>query len=111
MTHHTNHPLSLAVDQDGYLLNLVDWTPEVAESLAAHEGIVLSAAHWEVLWLVRRFYQQFDLSPATRALVRYVAQHLGSDKGNGLYLNSLFKGSPAKLGAKLAGLPKPINCL
>lgn len=29
----------------------------------------------------------------------------------GLHLNRLFKGTPAKLAAKLAGLPKPTNCL
>ena len=43
--------------------------------------------------------------------MRYVAQQLGPDKGNSLYLNRLFKGTPAKLAAKLAGLPKPSNCL
>ncbi|MDO7919685.1 TusE/DsrC/DsvC family sulfur relay protein, partial [Pseudomonas aeruginosa] len=42
---------------------------------------------------------------------KYVAQRLGPDKGNSLHLNHLFKGAPAKLGAKLAGLPKPSNCL
>lgn len=70
-----------------------------------------SEAHWEILNLLRAFYAQFQLSPANRALVRYVAQQLGPDKGNSLYLNRLFKGTPAKLAAKLAGLPKPSNCL
>ena len=28
-----------------------------------------------------------------------------------IYLMSLFPGSPAKLGSKIAGLPKPENCL
>ncbi|MFO6055965.1 TusE/DsrC/DsvC family sulfur relay protein, partial [Pseudomonas aeruginosa] len=46
-----------------------------------------------------------------RPLIKYVAQRLGPDKGNSLHLNHLFKGAPAKLGAKLAGLPKPSNCL
>ncbi|MEB3891999.1 TusE/DsrC/DsvC family sulfur relay protein, partial [Pseudomonas aeruginosa] len=50
-------------------------------------------------------------SPANRPLIKYVAQRLGPDKGNSLHLNHLFKGAPAKLGAKLAGLPKPSNCL
>ncbi|MFL6611356.1 MAG: TusE/DsrC/DsvC family sulfur relay protein, partial [Pseudomonas sp.] len=48
---------------------------------------------------------------ATRPLIKYTALKLGPDKGNSLHLNRLFKGTPAKLAAKLAGLPKPTNCL
>ncbi|HEY6610019.1 MAG TPA: TusE/DsrC/DsvC family sulfur relay protein, partial [Pseudomonas sp.] len=33
------------------------------------------------------------------------------EKGNSLHLNKLFHGTPAKLAAKLAGLPKPTNCI
>jgi tRNA 2-thiouridine synthesizing protein E len=51
------------------------------------------------------------LSPATRPLIKYTATKLGPEKGNSLHLNRLFKGTPAKLAAKLAGLPKPTNCL
>ena len=46
-----------------------------------------------------------------RPLVKYVGQQLGKDKGTSMYLLGLFPGSPAKLGSKLAGLPKPDNCL
>ncbi|MCB2526902.1 TusE/DsrC/DsvC family sulfur relay protein, partial [Listeria monocytogenes] len=61
--------------------------------------------------LLLEFYAEFQLSPANRPLIKYVAQRLGPDKGNSLHLNHLFKGAPAKLGAKLAGLPTPSNCL
>ncbi len=46
-----------------------------------------------------------------RPLVKYCALKLGPDKGRSIYLMSLFPGSPAKLGSKIAGLPKPDNCL
>ena len=101
----------IALDKDGYLVALDDWNPAVAEALAAREQIVLGAAHWEILELLRRFYAEFQLSPATRPLIRYTAQQLGPEKGNSLHLNRLFKGTPAKLAAKLAGLPRPTNCL
>lgn len=101
----------IALDKDGYLVELDDWSPAVAEALAAREDLVLSAAHWEILELLRRFYAEFQLSPATRPLIRYAAQQLGAEKGNSLHLNKLFHGTPAKLAAKLAGLPKPTNCL
>ncbi len=102
---------ALALDKDGYLLHLQDWTPTVADALARQEGISLSDAHWEILDLLREFYNEFQLSPATRPLVRYASRRLGPDKGSSLHLNLLFKGTPAKLAAKLAGLPKPTNCL
>lgn len=101
----------LALDKDGFLLHLEDWSPAVAEQLARREDIVLSPEHWEILQLLREFYREFQLSPATRPLIKYAALKLGSDKGNSLQLNRLFKGTPAKLAAKLAGLPKPTNCL
>ncbi|WLH10699.1 TusE/DsrC/DsvC family sulfur relay protein [Pseudomonas hefeiensis] len=102
---------AIALDKDGYLADLDDWSAEVATALAAAEDIQLSPEHWEVLELLRGFYNEFQLSPATRPLIKYTALKLGADKGNSLHLNRLFKGTPAKLAAKLAGLPKPTNCL
>lgn len=102
---------SIALDKDGYLLDLSDWSSAVAEALAAEAGVHLSPAHWEILELLRQFYAEFELSPATRPLIKYTAAKLGADKGNSLHLNLLFNGTPAKLAAKLAGLPKPTNCI
>ena len=83
----------------------------MAEQIARKEGIVLSPAHWEILQLLRDYYREFDASPAMRPLVKYCALKLGPDKGRSIYLLKLFPGSPAKLGSKIAGLPKPDNCL
>ncbi|OLU31532.1 sulfurtransferase TusE [Pseudomonas sp. PA15(2017)] len=102
---------AIALDKDGYLLDLQDWSAEVAAALAMREGLALSAEHWEILHLLRAFHDEFQLSPANRPLIKYVALKLGPDKGNSLHLNRLFNGAPAKLAAKLAGLPKPTNCL
>ena len=98
-------------DKEGFLKDLSDWTPAVAEAIAAGEGIELTPAHWEVIELLQEFYRRFEASPANRALVKFAAQELGHDKGRSVYLMSLFPGSPAKLGSKIAGLPKPDNCL
>lgn len=101
----------IALDKDGYLVELADWSPATAEALAQREELELTTEHWEILELLRGFYAEFQLSPATRPLIKYVTLKLGPDKGNSLHLNRLFKGTPAKLAAKLAGLPKPTNCL
>jgi tRNA 2-thiouridine synthesizing protein E len=103
--------VELAVDKEGYLLELGDWNENVALALAEAEGIDLSPVHWELIWLVRTFYQKFEVSPAMRPLVKQVKEQLGNEKGNSLYLLELFPGSPAKLLAKIAGLPRPTNCL
>lgn len=101
----------LDLDKDGYLCEPKDWSPEAAEALAAKEGITLTNEHWQIIELLQHFYSEFQLSPATRPLIRYAAQQLGPEIGNSLHLNRLFNGTPAKLAAKLAGLPKPTNCL
>lgn len=102
---------AVAIDKEGFLKNLDDWTPQVAEQLARQEGVQLTPAHWEILTVLRQFYQTFEMSPAMRPLVKAVAADLGPDKGKSIYLMSLFPGSPAKLASKIAGLPKPTNCL
>lgn len=100
-----------ALDKDGFLINLDDWNPAVAATLAAQENIALTDAHWEVLNALREFYAEFDLSPAMRPLTRYLKDKLGADKASSIYLLSLFPGSPAKVAARIAGLPRPENCL
>ncbi len=101
----------LALDSEGFLLELSDWSEPVAARLARAEDITLSDAHWEIILLTRQFYQQYKLSPAMRPLVKYIRLQLGADKGSSIYLLRLFPGSPAKLISKIAGLPKPDNCL
>jgi tRNA 2-thiouridine synthesizing protein E len=98
-------------DKEGFLTDLSDWTPEVAAQIAGDEGIELTPAHWEIIELLRAYYAEFDSSPAMRPLVKYCRLNLGEDKGKSIYLMTLFPGSPAKIGSKIAGLPKPDNCL
>ena len=102
---------NIAVDKEGYLEHLSDWDQDVAEAIAASEGIHLTKNHWEIIKLLQNSHNEFEHSPAMRILVKYVKQHLGEDKGNSIYLLQLFPGSPAKLVAKIAGLPRPTNCL
>lgn len=100
-----------AFDKLGFLRNLDDWSVDVAEQIARCEGISLSEQHWELIRLIRSYYQEYDSSPAMRPLVKYIAKNLGPEKGRSVYLLSLFPESPAKICSKIAGLPKPDNCL
>lgn len=102
---------NIELDNDGYLTNLNDWSEPVANALAEQENITLSAAHWEIIELLQAFYREFEISPAMRALVKYTTQKLGEEKGRSIYLLQLFPPSPAKIASKIAGLPRPTNCL
>jgi len=103
--------MNIELDDEGYLRNLNDWSEEIAALLAEQENIELTPAHWEIIEVIREFYTNFEHSPAMRPLVKAVSIKLGKDKGKSIYLMKLFPGSPAKLVAKIAGLPKPDNCL
>jgi tRNA 2-thiouridine synthesizing protein E len=101
----------IELDRHGYLRSLQDWDEHVAEVLAVGEGITLHDGHWELIRLLRHFHQQSGLSPSTRVLVKLMSRELGADKGTSAYLMSLFPDTPLKLACKVAGLPRPTNCL
>lgn len=100
-----------ATDEFGYLKNLDDWSEALAIEIAKQDGLVLSEAHWEIIWFVRDFYQEYKTSPAIRMLVKALAQKFGEEKGSSRYLQRLFPEGPAKQATKIAGLPKPAKCL
>ncbi|WP_299974463.1 TusE/DsrC/DsvC family sulfur relay protein [uncultured Pseudoteredinibacter sp.] len=102
---------NIARDNEGYLVNVSDWNKTIAEELAQEESLQLEDAHWEIIELLRDFYDEFEQSPAMRIMVKQAALKLGKEKGSSIYFMRLFPGSPAKLASKLAGLPKPLNCL
>lgn len=100
-----------STDAFGYLKNLADWSPELAKAIAEKEQIDLTPEHWEIIFFVREFYQEYKTSPAIRMLVKSLAQKFGTEKGNSRYLQRLFPDGPAKQATKIAGLPKPAKCL
>lgn len=101
----------IETDKEGYLINLADWNPEVAELIAREEDLSLTDAHWTIIHFVRQFYAEFNTSPAIRLLVKLLKEAFGEHTGNSIYLQRLFPGGPAKQACKIAGLPKPIKCL
>ncbi|OOR95358.1 sulfurtransferase TusE [Canicola haemoglobinophilus] len=105
-----NH-IEIETDTDGYLLDLNQWNKDVAIEIAKQDNLELTEAHWEIIYFVRDFYQEYKTSPAIRMLVKALGQKLGADKGNSRYLQRLFPEGPAKQATKLAGLPKPAKCL
>ena len=102
---------SYEVDEEGYLMNLNEWNPEVAEALAQSDDASLSESHWEVINFLREYYEEYQIAPAVRVLTKAIGKRLGKDKGNSKYLYELFPYGPAKQACKYAGLPKPTGCV
>ena len=102
---------SYETDEEGYLVNLGEWNPDLGQALAATDDCELTDAHWEVINFLREYYEEYQIAPAVRVLTKAIGKRLGKDKGNSKYLYELFPYGPAKQACKYAGLPKPTGCV
>ncbi len=101
----------IEIDEDGYIVNLDDWTKELADHIAKIEGIDMTESHWEVVNFLRDYYQKYQIAPMIKILVKEIGKVMGPEKGNTKYLYELYPGGPAKQACKIAGLPKPTGCV
>jgi len=91
------------VNNEGYLKNMNDWSPELAREIAAKENIQLTTRHFEVLnWLRNKHAEGVPLS------IRKVGNS-GIVDIKQFY--ALFPGGPLKISSKIAGIPKPASCI
>ena len=89
------------VDDEGFLLDQSRWTPELAELLARSAGIDrLTDKHWKVLALCREETARGGALTGAGEISKLA----GLDEEQ---LRELFPGDPARLAAKIAGLPRP----
>ncbi len=101
----------LETDKEGYLTDLSQWEPAVAEVMARIDKQELTPEHWEGINFLREFYDEFAMAPAVRILTRAIGKKLGREKGNARYLYNLFPYGPGKQACRYAGLPKPSGCM
>jgi TusE/DsrC/DsvC family sulfur relay protein len=65
----THGDVTVAVDDDGFMLEPALWNEAVASALAAGEGIAtLGEDHWKVVRYLRTYYLQFGIAPMIRKL-------------------------------------------
>jgi TusE/DsrC/DsvC family sulfur relay protein len=93
------------VDAEGFLTNPEQWNEEIAEAIARDAGIAeLTPRHWQVVRFMRERYLSTGAAPSIRAL--------GKESGVPVKeLYELFPKGPAKLAAKIGGIPKPKGCI
>lgn len=95
----------VAVNDEGFFTNPGAWRDEMAPDIAEEAGIgELTERHWQVLKFVRGEFAEKGTGPTVRAL--------GKTSGVSIKeLYQLFPKGPAKLAARIAGIPKPRGCI
>ncbi|MDJ0807478.1 MAG: TusE/DsrC/DsvC family sulfur relay protein, partial [Gammaproteobacteria bacterium] len=51
-------------DEEGYLVNLNEWEPAVAEVMAKEDDLELTDEHWEIINFLREYYEEYQIAPA-----------------------------------------------
>lgn len=97
-------------DVQGFLRDRLQWTPALARYIAAKDGVTLGEEHWEVIQYFREYYEDYNIPPPMRMVMRVFKKAFGDENANSRYLQSLFPQGVAKHASKFAGLPKPKNC-
>jgi TusE/DsrC/DsvC family sulfur relay protein len=93
------------VDAEGFLTDPAQWNEQIAEAIAGANGIPeLTDRHWLVVRFMRERYLASGTAPSIRSL--------GKESGVSVReLYELFPKGPAKLAAKIGGIPKPKGCI
>jgi tRNA 2-thiouridine synthesizing protein E len=93
------------VDTEGFLTNSEQWNEQIAEAIAKDNGIAeLTDRHWLVVRFMRDRFLTTGSAPSIRSL--------GKESGVPVKeLYQLFPKGPAKLAAKIGGIPKPKGCI
>ena len=97
--------VEVEVDDEGYFKHPDEWNQDMAPMLAREAGIdELTAEHWKVIDFMRSEQLHKGSAPSVRAL--------GKTSGVSIKeLYQLFPKGPAKVAAKIAGIPKPRGCI
>jgi TusE/DsrC/DsvC family sulfur relay protein len=93
------------LNDEGFFTRPEQWTEQMVPELAQRGGIdTVTDAHLQVIRFMRTEYLAKGTGPTVRAL--------GKTSGVSIKeLYQLFPKGPAKIAAKLAGIPKPRGCI
>ena len=93
------------LNDEGFFVHPEQWSEDMVPELARREGIdAVTDAHWKVIRFMRDEYAAKGTGPTVRML--------GKSSGVSVKeLYQLFPKGPAKVAAKIAGIPKPHGCI
>ena len=97
--------VDVAVNDEGFFEQPEQWTKDMAVEMAKADGIdTLTDKHWQVIEFMRKEYFEKGTGPTVRVL--------GKTSGVTVKeLYQLFPKGPAKMAARIAGIPKPKGCI
>lgn len=96
---------TIEVNEEGFLTDSNQWTPEIAEEIAVEIGIGdLTEQHWKVITFCREDAAKQGQPPGLRRISKLSGVNMKD-------LYQLFPKGPGKLAAKVSGLPKPQGCI
>ncbi|MCK5903454.1 MAG: TusE/DsrC/DsvC family sulfur relay protein [Cocleimonas sp.] len=96
---------TVEVTDEGYLVNINDWSDEVVEAIAKVDGIELTEKHWDIIKYLRDEHVSKGEEPNERTIVKAMKSIWGG-KPKSKDCFQLFPNAPSKQGRKFAGLPK-----
>ena len=92
-------------DAEGFLTDPQQWNEDIAAMIAREAGIdELTPRHWLVVNYMRETYLTTGEAPSIRTLGKASGVEIKE-------LYQLFPKGPAKLAAKIGGIPKPHGCI
>ena len=98
---------AVITDDEGYLVEPACWDEQVALQLAGQERLELSDEHWQVIRFMRRYYEEHQIAPDARFVIKYLADEMGYGRAAHNYLFKLFPYGYVKQGCKVAGMKRP----
>jgi len=102
--------VTYATDVQGFLKKRLSWSEGLGSYMAALDNVTLTDEHWEVIHYFREYYEDYNIPPPMRMVIRVFKKAFGEEKANSRYLLQLFPEGATKAASKFAGLPKPKNC-
>ena len=97
---------TVETNENGYLVNLEDWSEAVAAAIAEADKLELTEKHWDIVnYLREEHFDNGGNEPNERTILKDMAKKWGS-KPTSKDMYSMFPGMPSKQGRKIAGLPQ-----
>jgi tRNA 2-thiouridine synthesizing protein E len=101
---------TIEATESGFLVSQDEWDKDVAEAIAAAEGITLTPDHWDVIEYLRdAYFNNNGEQPNNRSILKAMQEKWAGRKVDNKTLFDLFPGNPSKQAGKVAGLPESMR--
>ena len=101
----------IALSEAGWLENLDEWSPALAEIICVNENIdQLTDEHWDIINTARDYFRENGVVCEPRNFSKIMKKKFGKDRSDQKYIYSLFPTGLIKCANKIAGLPRPKGC-